>query len=181
MISGIFIFNHKGEILINRLFREDIKYGGSRPQWRSRSSGWHDAPPAHAHVTLSCVPPLVRAAPRRSVAEIFRIHVIANPDVRTPVVTFGTTTFFHVRTDNLYLCAVSKLNVNTALVSPALRVLLFFLAVRRARGQAADARRGAPRGGKTTLGGAALPPRCLSSCTSLWRFASRTSPRSTRT
>ena len=59
---------------------------------------------------------LVSFAFRRSVAEIFRIHVISNPDVRTPVVTFGTTTFFHIRTDNLYLCAVSKLNVNTALV-----------------------------------------------------------------
>jgi AP-2 complex subunit mu-1 len=50
------------------------------------------------------------------VAEIFRIHVISNPDVRTPVVTFGTTTFFHIRTENMYICAVSKLNVNTALV-----------------------------------------------------------------
>jgi hypothetical protein len=58
---------------------------------------------------------------RRSVAEIFRIHVISNPDVRTPVVTFGTTTFFHIRTENMYICAVSKLNVNTALVRVCLR------------------------------------------------------------
>jgi hypothetical protein len=25
MISAIFVFNHKGEILVNRLYREDIK------------------------------------------------------------------------------------------------------------------------------------------------------------
>jgi len=35
------------------------------------------------------------------------------------VVTFGTTTFFHIRTENMYLCAVSKQNVNTALVRAA--------------------------------------------------------------
>lgn len=35
------------------------------------------------------------------------------------MVTFGTTTFFHIRTENMYLCAVSKQNVNTALVRAA--------------------------------------------------------------
>jgi len=37
MISGIFIFNHKGEVLIYRLYREDIKcVGGARRGARAR-------------------------------------------------------------------------------------------------------------------------------------------------
>lgn len=59
---------------------------------------------------------LVRGDIKRSVADIFRIHVISNPDVRSPVMTLGTTSFFHVKHDNVYLCAVSRQNANAALV-----------------------------------------------------------------
>lgn len=69
--------NLKGEVLISRLFRNDLK---------------------------------------RSVADIFRIHVISNADVRSPVMTLGTTSFFHVKHGNLFLCAVSRSNANAALV-----------------------------------------------------------------
>lgn len=49
-------------------------------------------------------------------ADIFRIQVISNTDVRSPIVTIGSTTFFHVRHENLYIVAVSKWNTNAALV-----------------------------------------------------------------
>ncbi|KAJ9090170.1 clathrin associated protein complex medium subunit, variant 3 [Entomophthora muscae] len=77
MISAFFIYNQKGEVLISRLYRQDLK---------------------------------------RSVADIFRIQVISNTDVRAPFITLGSTSFFHVRHDNLYIVAVTKNNANAALV-----------------------------------------------------------------
>ncbi|KAG2176958.1 hypothetical protein INT43_007612 [Umbelopsis isabellina] len=77
MISAFFIYNQKGEVLISRLYRHDLK---------------------------------------RSVADIFRIQVISNTDVRTPIITLGSTSFFHVRHENLYIVAVTKWNANAALV-----------------------------------------------------------------
>ncbi|KAH9843122.1 clathrin adaptor mu subunit [Rhodofomes roseus] len=77
MISAFFIFNQKGEVLISRLYRTDLK---------------------------------------RSIADVFRIQVVSNSDVRSPIITLGSTSFFHVRINNLYIVAVTKCNANAALV-----------------------------------------------------------------
>lgn len=77
MLSGILIFNQKGENLIFRAFRSD------------------------------CRPRL---------ADVFRIQVISNPQVRSPILTLGSTTFSHVKHENIYLVAVTKSNANAALV-----------------------------------------------------------------
>ncbi|KAI9746839.1 MAG: hypothetical protein M1815_004965 [Lichina confinis] len=77
MISGILIFNQKGENLIFRSFRND------------------------------CRPRL---------ADVFRIQVLSNAQVRSPILTLGSTTFSHVRHENIYLVAVTKSNANAALV-----------------------------------------------------------------
>lgn len=77
MLSGILVFNQKGENLIFRAFRSD------------------------------CRPRL---------ADIFRIQVISNPQVRSPILTLGSTTFSHVKHENIYLVAVTKSNANAALV-----------------------------------------------------------------
>lgn len=77
MLSGILIFNQKGENLIFRAFRND------------------------------CRPRL---------ADIFRIQVISNPQVRSPILTLGSTTFSHVKHENIYLVAVTKSNANAALI-----------------------------------------------------------------
>src|SRR4051794_16373529 len=53
---------------------------------------------------------------RRSIADVFRVQVISNPDVRSPDVTLGSTSFFHIRHENLYVVAVTKCNANAALV-----------------------------------------------------------------
>ena len=76
MLSGILIFNQKGENLIFRAFRND------------------------------CRPRL---------ADVFRIQVISNAQVRSPVLTLGSTTFSHVRHENIYVVAVTKGNANAAL------------------------------------------------------------------
>ncbi|KAK3062035.1 hypothetical protein LTS18_004952, partial [Coniosporium uncinatum] len=77
MLSGILLFNQKGENLIFRSFRND------------------------------CRPRL---------ADIFRIQVISNASVRSPILTLGSTTFSHVKHENIYLVAVTKSNTNAALV-----------------------------------------------------------------
>ncbi|KAL2010188.1 hypothetical protein VTN00DRAFT_5995 [Thermoascus crustaceus] len=77
MLSGILIFNQKGENLIFRAFRND------------------------------CRPRL---------ADIFRIQVISNAQVRSPILTLGSTTFSHVKHENIYIVAVTKSNANAALV-----------------------------------------------------------------
>lgn len=53
---------------------------------------------------------------RRRVADLFRIHVVSSSDVRSPVTASGPLTFFHVKHENLYIVAVTKSNVNAALV-----------------------------------------------------------------
>lgn len=77
MLSGILIFNQKGENLIFRAFRND------------------------------CRPRL---------ADVFRIQVISNPLVRSPILTLGSTTFSHVKHENIFLVAVTKGNANAALI-----------------------------------------------------------------
>ncbi|EER36638.1 AP-2 complex subunit mu-1 [Histoplasma capsulatum H143] len=77
MLSGVLIFNQKGENLIYRAFRND------------------------------CRPRL---------ADVFRIQVISNAQVRSPILTLGSTTFSHVKHENIYLVAVTRSNVNAALV-----------------------------------------------------------------
>jgi len=77
MLSGILIFNQKGENLIFRAFRNE------------------------------CRPRL---------ADVFRIQVISNPLVRSPILTLGSTTFSHVRHENIFLVAVTKGNANAALI-----------------------------------------------------------------
>ncbi|KAI4147183.1 MAG: hypothetical protein LQ340_005669 [Diploschistes diacapsis] len=77
MLSGILIFNQKGENLIFRAYRND------------------------------CRPRL---------ADVFRIQVISNPQVRSPILTLGSTTFSHVKHENIYLVAITKGNANAALV-----------------------------------------------------------------
>ncbi|POY70590.1 hypothetical protein BMF94_6368 [Rhodotorula taiwanensis] len=78
MISAFFILNLKGEVLISRLFRPDLK---------------------------------------RSISDIFRIHVVASSTPPTsPLITLSNTTFFHVRHGGLWLVGVCKHNANAALV-----------------------------------------------------------------
>lgn len=77
MLSGVLLFNQKGELLIMRSFRQDMR-------------------------------------PR--LADVFRIQVISNAQIRSPILTLGSTTFSHIKSENIYIVGVSKGNVNSALV-----------------------------------------------------------------
>ncbi|CAK5264175.1 unnamed protein product [Mycena citricolor] len=59
---------------------------------------------------------LYRTDFKRSIADVFRIQVVSNSDVRSPIITLGSTSFFHVRVNGLYVVGVTKNNANAALV-----------------------------------------------------------------
>lgn len=78
MIGGLFIYNHKGEVLISRVFRDDIG---------------------------------------RNAVDAFRVNVIhARQQVRSPVTNIARTSFFHIKRSNIWVAAVTKQNVNAAMV-----------------------------------------------------------------
>lgn len=77
MITAFFIFNRKGDVLISRLFRDNI---------------------------------------RRNISDVFRIQVIASPQVRSPVLTLGSTTFLHIKGEGLWYVAVTRSNQDAAIV-----------------------------------------------------------------
>jgi hypothetical protein len=60
---------------------------------------------------------------RRSIADVFRIQVVSNSDVRSPIITLGSTSFFHVRTNNLYIMAVTKYDIRESLRNVRLNVI----------------------------------------------------------
>ena len=53
---------------------------------------------------------------RPRLADVFRIQVISNSQIRSPILTLGSTTFSHIKSENIYVVGVSKGNVNSALV-----------------------------------------------------------------
>lgn len=98
MIGGLFVYNHKGEVLISRVYRDDIG---------------------------------------RNAVDAFRVNVIhARQQVRSPVTNIARTSFFHIKVcssgskcsyqlfyisvyfqrANIWLAAVTKQNVNAAMV-----------------------------------------------------------------
>jgi AP-2 complex subunit mu-1 len=76
MISAFFILNGKGDVLISRLYRQDVK---------------------------------------RSLSDVFRVHVLAQ-NIKNPILTLGSTSFFYIKHENLFLVAISKCNPNAALI-----------------------------------------------------------------
>lgn len=79
MISAIFLVNQKGEVVMNRLYRDDVA---------------------------------------RTVVDTFRLKVIASKETgsQAPIKPIESSTFLYIRHKNLYLVAVTRSNVNPALV-----------------------------------------------------------------
>lgn len=79
MISGLFIYDSKGEVLISKLYKLDIK---------------------------------------RSISDVFRVQVIAANSkannrgslAHSPILTLGSTSFIHIRSGSLWICAVARSN-----------------------------------------------------------------------
>jgi AP-2 complex subunit mu-1 len=85
MISAVFFMNAKGDVLISRVYRDDVN---------------------------------------RTVATTFRNYIQETKDLRTPIKTIGSTTFFHIRIDTIYVVAVTRQNVNAALAFEVLNQLV---------------------------------------------------------
>lgn len=101
MIGGLFIYNHKGEVLISRVYRDDIGYVLFLFIFKS-------------YIKL---PVIIHFNFRRNAVDAFRVNVIhARQQVRSPVTNLARTSFFHVKRGNLWLAAVTKQNVTAAMV-----------------------------------------------------------------
>jgi len=86
MISAIFFMNQKGEVLISRIYRDDIS---------------------------------------RGVANAFRLEVIGvSKDVRSPIKNIGSTSFMYIKTGGIYVVAVSRQNVDAAMVFEVLNCIV---------------------------------------------------------
>lgn len=64
---------------------------------------------------------LIKDHVKRSLSEVFRTQVINDNNVRSPILTLGSTTFHHIRRENgpeppLWVVAVSRSNVDSAMV-----------------------------------------------------------------
>ncbi|KAG5370258.1 AP-2 complex subunit mu [Yarrowia sp. C11] len=59
---------------------------------------------------------LYRDGLRRSIADVFRIQVISNPEVRSPILTIGSTSFMHCKSEDMYIVAVNRSNVDAGMV-----------------------------------------------------------------
>lgn len=78
MIGGVFFYNHKGEVLISRVFRDDVS---------------------------------------RQLIDAFRVHVIhSRQQIRSPVTSIARTNFFHIKKGAIWIVAVSKHNINSAMI-----------------------------------------------------------------
>eukprot|EP00835_Amoeboradix_gromovi_P004097 NODE_301_length_11418_cov_0.342521.p2 type:complete len:366 gc:universal NODE_301_length_11418_cov_0.342521:3935-5032(+) len=86
MIAGLFIFGFKGEMILSKVYRQEIT--------------------------------------RRGVAERFRVLVINNPRVNSPITSVTISTpqgplqlyTYYIKHEDMYLVATSKENVNVAMV-----------------------------------------------------------------
>ena len=101
-MQAFFIFNQKGEVRMVNAVKEpltNIVPGSNIPSLQDR-----------LEVRKSFMNPFAASfrLVRRSIADVFRIQVVSNSDVRTPIITLGSTSFFHVRINNLYVMAVTK-------------------------------------------------------------------------
>ncbi|CAK9291885.1 unnamed protein product [Gordionus sp. m RMFG-2023] len=89
MLGAIFIYNHKGEVLISRIYRDNIA---------------------------------------RNAVDAFRVNVIhARQQVRSPVTNIARTTYFYIRRSNLWITAVTKQNINAAMVFEFLNKLVYLM------------------------------------------------------
>ncbi|KTW28291.1 uncharacterized protein T551_02710 [Pneumocystis jirovecii RU7] len=53
---------------------------------------------------------------KRSIADVFRVHILFNKGIDSPINTIESNTFFHIKHENVYIVAITRNNVNTALV-----------------------------------------------------------------
>ena len=86
MIGGLFVYNHKGEVLISRIYRDNIT--------RQATDAFR-VNVIHARQAVSYLE--IQTHNHRS---IFK--------VRSPVTSIARTNFFHVKRGNVWICAVTK-------------------------------------------------------------------------
>ena len=97
MIGGLFVYNHKGEVLISQIYRDNIT--------RQATDAFR-VNVIHARQAVSIVSKYVYG---------FLLSIYSRTDyycikVRSPVTSIARTNFFHVKRGNVWICAVTKVS-----------------------------------------------------------------------
>lgn len=89
MISALFIYDMKGDVVVSKIYKDDVK---------------------------------------RSMSDVFRVHVIAansqrgsnqeriKNEVRSPVLTLGSTSFVYIKSGLIWICAVTRSNQDCSII-----------------------------------------------------------------
>jgi hypothetical protein len=107
--QAFFIFNQKGEVSREEECLQGLFHADTNNDHRSLFRDCTEQTSSIDSVmTVYHLNQVLTRFYRRSIADVFRIQVVSNNEVRSPIVTLGSTSFFHVRVNNLYILAVTK-------------------------------------------------------------------------
>ena len=113
MISAIIFLNQKGETVLVRNYRGDIRFLFFLNNTYFSIHIFFLIPIliTHSFCNLS-----IHVTFRRSTSEAFRNAIIVKKNTKFPLVQIGKACFFYIREGNLYLAACSNLNCNASVV-----------------------------------------------------------------
>jgi len=116
--EGIIYFESSAELDVQlSKYSHRMSQGGVVLTTVCYAKAWNNSP--NSIVSLSFPLSLFLFFPelRRNAVDAFRVNVIhARQQVRSPVTNIARTSFFHVKRSNIWLAAVTKQNVNAAMV-----------------------------------------------------------------
>src|SRR4051812_4063703 len=100
-ISAILIVNQKGETVVSRFYRDDVKW----------------VAPCSDHRSDVTRPSLLANSCSRKVADAFKAQVIGDSDKTLPVVNVLENNYCYIRCNDVYLVAVTKKNANAGMLT----------------------------------------------------------------
>ena len=120
MIGALYFISTKGDVLIQRTYRDDIecapRWTGQRPSRLARPAPAAQSPPPSPRLALTAH--LCPCSP--SLATAFRTHVVNSKDSdaasSAPVRQFGDASFLYLRHADVYLLAITRSNSNAMMI-----------------------------------------------------------------
>ncbi|MGH0128198.1 UNVERIFIED_CONTAM: hypothetical protein FKN15_044846 [Acipenser sinensis] len=109
-LDGAQDFDPSAPVALSASFHSNLPTKRERSSHRSLGDG-------HGEREVNLVWKAASPGTRRNAVDAFRVNVIhARQQVRSPVTNIARTSFFHVKRSNIWLAAVTKQNVNAAMV-----------------------------------------------------------------
>lgn len=125
MISGVLFLNQKGEVLLNRFYRDGVTRQVAET-FRNQVGAWRPAALVRvrsvrrAALRRGATRDVLGSPPRRRAAQV----IVQKEAGRCPVVMFGNSTFMYIKAGTVFVVAVSQGNARVALVFQFLTALV---------------------------------------------------------